>query len=160
MKKTLLSVIVIGMFAVYAFLQRQAGGQTAFPVSSPGSSGGGTAPTPEPTGMAAPTGSVAGGTPPTNGQYRDGTYTGNSADAFYGNVQVRATIRNGKITDVQFLDYPHDRRTSEMINSQAMPILSQEAIQLQTATVDAVSGATQTSRAFVESLGNALSQAQ
>lgn len=94
-----------------------------------------------------------------NTSYRDGTYTGDVADAFYGYVQVQVTVSGGKITDVQFLDYPQDRRTSVEINSQATPYLRQEAIQAQSANVNIVSGATQTSRAFIESLGSALSKA-
>jgi uncharacterized protein with FMN-binding domain len=95
----------------------------------------------------------------TTGRYRNGKYTGSVADAYYGNVQVKAIISNGKISDVQFLQYPNDRKTSVMINSQAMPYLTQEAIQAQSANVDGVSGATQTSRAFIESLQSALNQA-
>jgi uncharacterized protein with FMN-binding domain len=64
--------------------------------------------------------------PAKKGHYKDGTYTGSVEDAFYGNIQVRATINSGKITDVQFLQYPSDRGTSVMINKQAMPILFQE----------------------------------
>jgi uncharacterized protein with FMN-binding domain len=97
--------------------------------------------------------------PPT-GQYRDGQYTGSVADAFYGNIQVKAIISNGKISDVQFLQYPNDRRNSIEINTQAMPLLTQEAIRVQSAQVDGVSGATQTSRAFIESLSSALAQAK
>lgn len=94
------------------------------------------------------------------GQYKDGVYVGDIADAYYGNVQVKTTIRDGRIANVQFLDYPHDRDTSRMINSQAMPLLKQEAIQTQNANVDIVSGATATSGAFQESLASALAQAR
>ncbi len=100
---------------------------------------------------------------PTNtpqGTYRDGQYTGNVENAYYGNVQVKAIIQGGKITDIQWLDYPQDRRTSQMINSQATPWLKQEAIQAQSAQVDFISGATLTSNAFVQSLQSALAQAQ
>ena len=45
------------------------------------------------------------------------------------------------------------------INQQAMPILTQEAIQAQRAEVDIVTGATDTSEAFIQSLGAALAQA-
>jgi uncharacterized protein with FMN-binding domain len=90
----------------------------------------------------------------------DGTYTGTTEDAYYGYVQVQTTIQNGKITDVVFLQYPNDRRESLNINSQATPWLAQEAIQSQTAKVDIISGATDTSRAFVRSLSAALSQAK
>ncbi len=98
--------------------------------------------------------------PKPKGMYRDGSYTGGAADAYYGMVQVRAVIQNGRLADVQFLDHPQDRRTSVMINSQAMPLLISEAIQAQNANVDIVSGATATSGAFQESLANALAQAK
>ena len=91
--------------------------------------------------------------------YKKGIYTGDVADAFYGNVQVEATISGGKISDVKFLQYPNERQTSIEINSQATPMLIQEAIQAQSAQVDGVSGATQTSIAFRQSLQSALSKA-
>lgn len=94
------------------------------------------------------------------GPYRDGEYTGNVADAYYGNIQVKAIIQGGHITDVQFLDYPQDRSTSREINSQATPYLKTEAIQAQNANVDIISGATQTSYGFRESLATALAQAR
>ncbi|MFA6354452.1 MAG: FMN-binding protein [Candidatus Paceibacterota bacterium] len=112
-------------------------------------------PTPTPSPKPAPT-----PPPAPKGIYRDGSYTGTTADAYYGNVQVAATIQGGRLTDVQFLQYPSDRRTSIQINTQAMPYLITEAIQAQNAQVDIVSGATDTSNAFIESLGSALAQAK
>ena len=94
------------------------------------------------------------------GQYADGTYTGSTADAYYGMVQVQAVISGGKLTDVKFLQYPNDRGTSREINTQAMPLLTQEAVAAQSAQVDGVSGATQTSEAFVQSLSAALAKAK
>jgi len=94
------------------------------------------------------------------GKYRDGNYTGNVVDAYYGNVQVKAIISSGEIIDVQFLDYPQDRQTSVRINSRAMPYLTSEAITLQDSNVDTVSGASFTSAAFRKSLSSALSQAR
>ena len=96
----------------------------------------------------------------TAGTYKDGTYTGPSVDAYYGYVQVQAIVSGGKLANVQFLSYPSDRRTSQQINSQAMPLLTREAISAQSANVDAVSGASDTSAAFVESLSAALAQAK
>ena len=96
----------------------------------------------------------------TQGAYKDGTYTGPQADAYYGYVQVQATIQNGKLTNVQFLQYPNDRRNSAAISSYAIPYLQQEAIQAQSANVDIVTGATLTSRAFMQSLQAALNQAK
>lgn len=96
----------------------------------------------------------------TTAVYKDGTYTGSVADAFYGLVQVKATIVKGRITDVVFLSYPSDRATSVSINSQAMPYLKQEAIAAQTANVNIISGATETSLAFKQSLSFALASAK
>ena len=95
-----------------------------------------------------------------NVSYKDGTYTGSVADAFYGNVEVQANISGGKLASVTFLQYPSDRSTSRSINSQAMPYLQQEAIAAQSGQVNVVSGATDTSQAFVQSLTSALAQAQ
>lgn len=97
---------------------------------------------------------------PAAGTYRDGQYTGPIADAYYGNVQVQVVVSGGKINDVRFLDYPHDRNNSIRINNYAMPILKQEAIAAQTANVDIVSGATATSDAFLQSFAGALAQAK
>jgi uncharacterized protein with FMN-binding domain len=92
--------------------------------------------------------------------FKDGTFTGNVTSAFYGNIQVQAVISGGKITDVNFLQYPNDSAHSLAINSLAMPNLKQEAIQAQTSSVDIVSGATDSSYAFVQSLAFALSHAK
>jgi uncharacterized protein with FMN-binding domain len=123
--------------------------------------------TPTPTqsgGTPVPTSSLPTATPtPTSapkGQYKDGSYTGSVEDAFYGNIQVQAKISGGKITDVVFLQFPNDNRTSIFINSQADPMLTQEAIQAQNANVDIVSGASASSGAFKLSLANALAQAK
>lgn len=91
--------------------------------------------------------------------YKDGTYTGSAANAYYGQVQVSASISGGKITNVKFLQYPNSHSTSVYINQQAMPYLKQEAISSQNANVQIISGATFTSEAFIQSLSNALSKA-
>ncbi len=92
--------------------------------------------------------------------YQNGEYVGPIVDAYYGNVQAKAVIENGKIADVVFMDYPHDRQTSERVNQQAMPYLKEEAIQAQSWEVDIVTGATQTSLAFKKSLQAALEKAK
>lgn len=93
-------------------------------------------------------------------KYKDGVYTGDPADAFYGNIQVQASISSGRITNIKFLQYPNDRSTSIYINSQADPMLAQEAIQIQDANVNIISGATDSSIAFIQSLKSALSKAK
>jgi uncharacterized protein with FMN-binding domain len=154
MKKFLLAGFIILTFGIYAFMQKQ-NGQTAatVPASTSGSSESSSS-------SAATSSSASSGGTATAGNYKNGTYTGTAADAVYGNIQVKATIAGGKITDVQFLQYPNDQHESVEINAEAMPQLRQEAIQAQTANVDIVSGATDTSRAFRQSLSAALSSAQ
>lgn len=98
--------------------------------------------------------------PGQNISYKDGTYTGNAVDAYYGNVQVQAIVSGGKLANVTFLQYPNDRPTSKSISSQSMPYLQQEAIASQSAQVNVISGATDTSQAFAQSLASALSQAR
>ena len=92
--------------------------------------------------------------------YKDGTFKGPEVDAYYGLVQVQATIQGGKLANVQFLEYPTDSRTSQEINNIAVPYLQQEAMQAQSARVDIISGATLTSEAFMMSLQNALDSAK
>lgn len=94
-----------------------------------------------------------------DGAYADGTYTGDSTDAHWGDVQVQVEIAGGQIADVQFLTYPDHRSRSRSINDRAMPTLIEEAIESQQADVDVVTGATDTSDAFIESLASALDQA-
>jgi len=92
--------------------------------------------------------------------YKDGTYTGPVLDVNWGYVQVQATIQSGQISNVQFLQFPSDRRTSQRINSIANPELEQEAIQAQSANVELITGATLTSEGFQQSLQAALNQAK
>ncbi len=92
--------------------------------------------------------------------YRDGSYVGDAIDVYYGYVQVKAVISAGKIIDVQFLDYPQDRDTSRQIAAMSLPVLRSEAISVQSAQVDMVSGATETSTGFIKSLQSALAKAQ
>jgi len=73
---------------------------------------------------------------------------------------VQAVVQNGQLTAVRFLQYPNDRRTSQEINQQAMPLLQQEAIAAQSGQVDIVTGATDSSQAFQLSLTSALAQAR
>jgi uncharacterized protein with FMN-binding domain len=138
--KLVVAALIIGVFLVYSLVH----GQT-----SP------TALVPRSTSSTPP---ASGGTP--GAAYKDGTYTGSIADAQWGYVQVQVVIQGGRITNVQFLQYPNDRSRSIEINQYADPELVQEAIQAQSAQVDVISGATDTSIAFMQSLSDALSQAR
>jgi len=90
--------------------------------------------------------------------YTDGAYLGTPEYTEWGDVQVQVTISDRAIVDVAAVQYPTDRK-SGAINGQALPLLEAEAIALQSADLDIVSGATYTSRTYADSLQAALDQA-
>lgn len=101
----------------------------------------------------------AGGGSATGGSSASGTFTGIAAETRYGPVQVRVTVSGGKLTDVQALQLTNRDGRSVAISQQAAPILRQEALQAQSARIQAVSGATYTSEGYTTSLQSALDQA-
>ncbi|MEA2576449.1 MAG: hypothetical protein QOD78_37 [Chloroflexota bacterium] len=124
--------------------------------STPGSAAATAAPT---TGTAAPTPSTDPTAPATAaGTYKDGTATGSVISTRFGDVQVEVTISGGAITDVTALQLPNSDRRSQNIASQAAPILREEALTAQSASIDLLSGATYTSEAYAKSLQSALDQ--
>jgi uncharacterized protein with FMN-binding domain len=81
------------------------------------------------------------------------------AQTQWGPVEVQLTVSNRKITRVSVLQYPNGNGRDQEINSQALPILTQETVSSQSANIDMVSGATVTSNGYLESLQSALDQA-
>ena len=174
MKKFILSLVVLASFGFYVISQNSSNSSNNFATQTPITTSDNTATAKKIIRVAvvAPTTPVTKNPPSVNpapvvvpppkktGVYNDGQYVGNSADAYFGNIQVKAVITGGKLTDVVFLDYPQDRGHSVQIKNYAMPILKSEAIQAQNANVNTVSGATDSSGAFVESLSSALAQAR
>jgi len=158
MRKYLQMASVIGVFGLLVFLRQSKGNDQPIVVGKNALS------IPQSTSIPTPNSNSSMMTQPiqmpTMGIYKNGTFAGNVQDAFYGSVQVQITVSNGKITDVTFLQSPNDNRTSIFVNSQAMPLLKQEAITAQSAQVDIVSGASATSQAFQASLADALSKAK
>lgn len=146
------AVIIIGLIAYVVFGNKSSAPTTV--ATTPATSG----PTSTDTG-AGSTSTSTGGTTATTGQYKDGTYTGSVADAFYGNLQVTAVISGGMITDIQFDQAPSGGNSTN-VSTMAEPVLKQEAIASQSANVNTVSGATQDTTAFNASLAAALAQAK
>ncbi|MDB5244885.1 MAG: FMN-binding protein [Parcubacteria group bacterium] len=107
-------------------------------------------------GVPAPTPVV---TPAPASGYKNGAFTGPVVESVYGPVQVVATISGGKITSVAVPVFPNSPGNTTVISNRSLPILKQETITAQSAKVDNVSGATQTSDAFRVSLSAALSLA-
>jgi uncharacterized protein with FMN-binding domain len=85
-----------------------------------------------------------------------GTATGDSISTQYGPVQVRVTVKDGKITAIESLVLTGNDPRSAEISSSAEPTLKEEALSKQSAAIDAVSGATFTSAGYAQSLQSAL----
>lgn len=160
MRKYGLGIVIAIIFLAYSFVLRHQHSQPVIAPSSLSQNNSNNSGSSTSTG-----GSTGSSTSPTtttttpSSKYKDGTYTGSVANAYYGNVQVQATIANGKITTINFLQSPNENPNSIYVNQQADPYLKQEAIQVQSSKVSIITGATFTSQAFTQSLQNALSQA-
>jgi len=89
----------------------------------------------------------------------DGTYTGSSVNTRYGPVQVSVTISGGSITDVSALTLTNADGRSVQISNRAAPVLRDEVLSAQSASVSNVSGATYTTQAYLSSVQSALDQA-
>jgi uncharacterized protein with FMN-binding domain len=87
------------------------------------------------------------------------TYTGTVAYNQHGGVQATITVTGKKITDVS-IAAPMDDPRSAGINQQADPILVSETLTAQSANINIVSGATDTSQSYMQSLQSALDQAK
>jgi uncharacterized protein with FMN-binding domain len=87
------------------------------------------------------------------------TYTGSAASTRWGDVQVSITVTAGKITYVGVPVYPSGNGRDQEINAYALPLLRQETLAAQSASIDTVSGATVTSDGYLESLQSALDAA-
>ena len=87
------------------------------------------------------------------------TYDGAAASTRYGDVQVRITVTDGALTSAEAIAYPSGDQRNEQINGYAIPILNDEATAAGSAQISMVSGASVTSRGYVQSLQDALDQA-
>ncbi|MFD7934135.1 FMN-binding protein [Streptomyces sp. NPDC048253] len=85
--------------------------------------------------------------------------TGDSVQTRWGPVQVRVTLKGGKLTDVTAVTYPQENPRDQQINAYAIPQLTREALTAQSADIDTVSGATYTSDGYRQSLQSALDSA-
>jgi uncharacterized protein with FMN-binding domain len=110
-------------------------------------------------GGSASDGSAASTDPGSSGSSSSKTYTGDAADTRWGVVQVRITVKNGKITKSEAVQYPTENPRDQEINAYAVPQLNSAAVDQQSASIDAVSGATVTSDGYLRSLQSAIDQA-
>lgn len=87
------------------------------------------------------------------------TVTSDAVGTRYGNVQLKVTIANGRITAITPLQLPNLDPKSYAISSYAAPLLRQSALAKQSADIDLVSGATYTSEGYKAALQSALDKA-
>jgi uncharacterized protein with FMN-binding domain len=97
-------------------------------------------------------------TPTTASAAGSGSWTGTDVSYRYGTIAVRITVQDGRITAVTVPQETAQGPRSESINSQAVPILTAEALKAQGMNFDVVSGATYTSDAFAQSFSSALAE--
>jgi hypothetical protein len=106
-----------------------------------------------------PSGGTSGGSGTGGTSGGTNTVTGGAADTPFGPVQVQITVANGKIASVKTVQVPMESSRDQRINTQAVPILNQEAVSAQSAHIDSVSGATYTSEGYISSLQSAIDAA-
>ena len=120
----------------------------ASPAPGTTSGGAGAAATPAPSDTTTGGGGTAGQT----------EFTGPTVSTQFGPVQVKIEVSGGKISDIVALQLPTHGRSGR-ISSFAEPVLHDQALTAQSASIDGVSGATYTSSAYAQSLQAALDQA-
>jgi uncharacterized protein with FMN-binding domain len=96
-------------------------------------------------------------TAPVTTSVKDGTYTGPVINVNYGNVQVKITVSNGKITDAVAVKAPKGK--NDRYTNMAVPILKAQTLQAQSANIQGASGASYTSYGWFKSLQGALADA-
>jgi uncharacterized protein with FMN-binding domain len=89
----------------------------------------------------------------------DGTYTGDPVETRWGPVQVEITVQDGRIVASEAVVYPQENHRDVEINSYAVPVYDEEAVDAQSADIDVVSGATVTWQGYTRSLQSAIDQA-
>ena len=87
----------------------------------------------------------------------NGTFTGPSVFVNYGNVQVKITVVNGRITDAVAVVAPSGR--NDRWTNMAVPILKAQTLKAQSANIQGASGASYTSYGWYTSLQGAMAQA-
>lgn len=87
------------------------------------------------------------------------SFLGTAIQNRYGVVQVRITVKNGKITAARGVQMPNRDATSASISQQAQVYLIQETLKAQSANIQGVGGASYTSLSWQQSLAAAVAKA-
>ncbi len=128
--------------------------KSARPTKNSGGSAATTAPATQAPATTAPATTV----PATNSKTSiNGTFTGPSINVNYGNVQVKITVVNGRITDAVAVVAPSGK--NDRYTNMSVPTLKAQTLKAQSANIQGVSGASYTSYGWFTSLQGALAQA-
>ena len=87
------------------------------------------------------------------------TFDGPAVSNVRGTYQAQITVVDGVVTDVVALQAGTSAAESVAVNSMAIPLFKERVLEAQSADVEAVSGASFTSPAFLESLAGAFDAA-
>ena len=87
------------------------------------------------------------------------SFLGTAVQNRYGMVQVKITVKNGKITAARGVQMPNRDATSASISGQAQVYLIQETLAAQSAKIQGVGGASYTSASWQQSLAAAVAKA-
>ncbi len=87
----------------------------------------------------------------------NGSFTGPSVNVNYGNVQVKITVVNGRITDAVAVKAPSGK--NDRYTNMAVPILKAQTLKAQSANIQGASGASYTSYGWFTSLQGAIALA-
>jgi len=111
------------------------------------------------TATTAPTATAVATAAPTTNSTKsiNGTFTGPSINVNYGNVQVKITVVDGRITDAVAVVAPSGK--NDRYTNMSVPTLKAQTLKAQSADIQGVSGASYTSYGWYTSLQGALAQA-
>jgi uncharacterized protein with FMN-binding domain len=164
MRRVILTILgtAAGLVALLSF-KSHSGATTVAPAAAGAGAGGGsvaTAPAIPGAGVGSSAGSGSSASSGTAASSAAGkTVTGSAASTIYGPVQVQITVKDGKVTAAQAVEYPEGTSMDQQVDAYAIPTLNQETVAADSAKIDMVSGATYTSQGYLSSLQSALDQA-
>ncbi len=137
---TCVATVTVGVLALSLKPHTRPASAPALPAPRPGASG-----------------ATAGGGTSAGGKR---TLTGDTVQTRYGPVQVEITLTGSKITAARAVQTPDGDPRSREIASYSVPVLVHETLDVQSAQIDTVSGASYTSQGYASSLQSALDKAR
>lgn len=96
---------------------------------------------------------------PAGAHLEDGDYVSSRHQFMWGDLRIKIFVRGGAITGLQAVQFPDHRSQSLYLSGLAIPKLESEVIKNQTAQVDTVSSATDTSIVFQDAVADAITKA-